>query len=270
MTPTPAIEASDVSLHAGKHCLLAGVSLRANAGERIAIVGANGAGKTTLLRCLLGLATPDSGSICLEGKPATSFKRQDLARMISYVPQQLGSDIPFTVREFVLMSRYTHASGIIPVDHEGHEIARETMRRIGIDHLADRTFATLSGGERQKASIAAALCQHTPVIVLDEPAAHLDPKQRETIQSLLSTIGRKSNTTVITVTHDLNWAAMDFDRMVGMKDGRIVLDAAPNKFMSTENLEQIFDATWDIQPHPQSGCPMIIPSHHRHTATSHD
>ncbi|MEJ6572888.1 MAG: ABC transporter ATP-binding protein [Akkermansiaceae bacterium] len=258
------IHVQNLSFRIGKRLLLDDVSLHADTGERIAIVGPNGAGKTTLLRCLLGFIYGESGVIKLNENPLTQLSRQEIARMIGYVPQQLDHDIPFTVLEFIMMSRYAHAQsgGLIPKDPDGDQIARQATERTGIQHLENQSMSTLSGGERQKVNIAAALAQQTPILVLDEPSSHLDPKQRESIQQLLGEIGRKSKTTILAVTHDLNWAAMDFDRIIGMSDGRVIADAPPVEFMTSEILHQIFNAHWTVQPHPESGLPMILPTHH--------
>jgi len=258
------IHVQNLSFRIGKRLLLDDVSLHADTGERIAIVGPNGAGKTTLLRCLLGFIYGESGVIKLNENPLTQLSRQEIARMIGYVPQQLDHDIPFTVLEFIMMSRYAHAQsgGLIPKDPDGDQIARQATERTGIQHLENQSMSTLSGGERQKVNIAAALAQQTPILVLDEPSSHLDPKQRESIQQLLGEIGRKSKTTILAVTHDLNWAAMDFDRIIGMSDGRVIADAPPVEFMTSDILHQIFNAHWTVQPHPESGLPMILPTHH--------
>jgi len=258
------IHLQNLSLGIGAKCLLDDVSISIEQGERVAIVGPNGAGKTTLLRCLLGFITKAEGSVSLQGKLLAELSRQEIARMIGYVPQQLADDIPFTVLEFIVMSRYAHAQngGLIPKDPDGDQIARQATERTGIQHLENQSMSTLSGGERQKVNIAAALAQQTPILVLDEPSSHLDPKQRESIQQLLGEIGRKSETTIVTVTHDLNWAAMDFDRIIGMSHGRVIADAPPAEFMTSKILHQIFDATWTVQTHPESGLPMILPTQH--------
>ena len=200
----------------------------------------------------------------IQGKLLAELNRQEIARMIGYVPQQLADDIPFTVLEFIVMSRYAHAQsgGLIPKDPQGDRIAKQSTERTGIQHLENQSMSTLSGGERQKVNIAAALAQQTPILVLDEPSSHLDPKQRESIQQLLGEIGRKSKTTILAVTHDLNWAAMDFDRIIGMSHGRVIADDTPSAFMTSENLHRIFDAHWTVQPHPESGHPIVLPAHH--------
>ncbi|MBK1832082.1 ABC transporter ATP-binding protein [Verrucomicrobiaceae bacterium R5-34] len=267
----PALDIHQLSLTIGAQRLLTEVSCSIRSGERVAIVGANGAGKTSLLRCLLGLINPDQGEVRIQGETTTSLTRAQIAQKIAYVPQGLGGDIPFSVQDFILMSRYSHAAigpGILPHDHDGRQIAKDMMQRAGVDHLAQRSLNTLSGGERQKVNIAAALTQQSPILLLDEPAAHLDPKQRESIQELLGDIGQGEKRTIVSVTHDLNWAAMDFDRIIGMKNGEVLHDATPNDFITTETLEEIFDSRWSVQPHPESGAPMVVPRHHRHP--SHD
>ena len=257
----PCLEVTQLSISMGSELLLDTVDLKIHEGERFAIIGANGAGKTTLLRCLLGLLQPDAGQINLYGKNIDTLTRGKIARNISYVPQVLNPEILFSVQDFIAMSRYSHSHGhhgLLATDDEGKEIAHTMMKRTGIQHLAHRSMSTLSGGERQKASIAAALTQQTPILILDEPAAHLDPKQQDSVQTLLDEIGRSNNHTIITVTHDLNWASSYFERLIGLKNGRVISDSSPQDAITTENLAKIFDAQWEILPHPHTGSPMVI------------
>lgn len=258
--PSSSITINKLSLSIGKSRLLDEVSMTVGKGERVAIVGSNGAGKTTLLKCLLGLMKPDGGDIKIEGKESTSYSRLDLARQLAYMPQLLEASVPFTVLDFVMMGRYAHEGGWSFRDDEGLKIAEDSLRHIGMEHFAHRTISTLSGGERQKICIAAALAQQAPILVLDEPSAHLDPRQREEIHHILCEIGQKQGVTILAVTHDLNWAAMDYDRMVGMSDGRVVFDGPPETFMTPENLRAVFGVDFALYPHPETGKPMVIPS----------
>jgi len=259
--PTPIIQASGLKLRIGSTQLLDDAGLAISAGERLAIVGPNGAGKTTLIRCLLGLTHPDSGSILLNGYPLAQLKPAELARQISYVPQQLAERISFTAMEFISMSRYAYGGGggFKQVDSEGLKATQQAIELTGIEHLSHQALSTMSGGERQKVSIAAALAQQAPTLILDEPSAHLDPKQRDIIHCLLVKIAREQNITLIVITHDLNWASSDFDRVIGMKDGQTLIDAQADKFMQQETLMEIFDADWLLHPHPESGRPMVLP-----------
>ena len=266
--PTPIIQASDLNLRIGSTQLLDDASLAISTGERVAIVGPNGAGKTTLIRCLLGLTQPDSGHIEINGRPLAELSHTELARQVSYVPQQLAERISFTAMEFISMSRYAYGggggrgarAGFKQADQEGIEATEQAIELTGIGHLRHQALSTMSGGERQKVSIAAALAQQTPTLILDEPSAHLDPKQRDIIHSLLAKITREQNISLIVITHDLNWASADFDRIIGMKAGQTMVDAQADAFMKKQTLMDIFDADWLLHPHPESGRPMVLPS----------
>jgi ABC-type cobalamin/Fe3+-siderophores transport system ATPase subunit len=265
---TPIIQASDLNLRIGSTQLLDDASLAISTGERLAIVGPNGAGKTTLIRCLLGLTQPDSGSIKINGRPLAELSHTELARQVSYVPQQLAERISFTAMEFISMSRYAYGggggrgarAGFKQADEEGVEATEQAIELTGIGHLRHQALSTMSGGERQKVSIAAALAQQTPTLILDEPSAHLDPKQRDIIHGLLAKITREQNISLIVITHDLNWASADFDRIIGMKAGQTMVDAQADAFMQKQTLMDIFDADWLLHPHPESGRPMVLPS----------
>ena len=267
--PTPIIQASDLNLRIGSTQLLDDASLAISTGERVAIVGPNGAGKTTLIRCLLGLTQPDSGRIEINSRPLAELSHTELARQVSYVPQQLAERISFTAMEFISMSRYAYGggrggggrgAGFKQADKEGMEATEQAIELTGIGHLRHQALSTMSGGERQKVSIAAALAQQTPTLILDEPSAHLDPKQRDIIHGLLAKINREQNISLIVITHDLNWASADFDRIIGMKAGQTMVDAQADAFMQKETLMDIFDANWLLHPHPESGRPMVLPS----------
>ena len=266
--PTPIIQASDLNLRIGSTQLLDDASLAISTGERVAIVGPNGAGKTTLIRCLLGLTQPDSGRIEINSRPLAELSHTELARQVSYVPQQLAERISFTAMEFISMSRYAYGggggrgarAGFKQADEEGMEATEQAIELTGIGHLRHQALSTMSGGERQKVSIAAALAQQTPTLILDEPSAHLDPKQRDIIHGLLAKITREQNISLIVITHDLNWASADFDRIIGMKAGQTMVDAQADAFMKKEALMEIFDADWLLHPHPESGRPMVLPS----------
>ncbi|MGB2351149.1 MAG: ABC transporter ATP-binding protein [Akkermansiaceae bacterium] len=255
----PFIRADRLSLRIGSHKLLDNASLEVAAGESVAIVGPNGAGKTTLARCLLGLTRPDTGSVTMDGKAIDQLKHGELARLMAYVPQQLPERISFTCAEFIGMSRYAYGDGYKNMDGHDSDPVQTAMEMTGITHLSEQTLSTMSGGERQRVSIAAALAQQTPVLILDEPSAHLDPKQRDVIHALLAKIATEKKITLIVITHDLNWASCDFDRIVGMRDGQTLVQDSAKAFMQEQTLQQIFDADWLLHPHPHSGHPMVLP-----------
>ena len=253
------IKASALSLSKGGNTLLNDAHLEVSSGERLAIIGPNGAGKTSLALCILGLTRPDSGSILLNGCPIGQISRSEIARLTSYVPQQLPERISFTAREYISLSRYAYGCGPKNQSEANSEIVDRAIDITGIAHLSEQALSTMSGGERQKVSIAAALAQESPVLILDEPSAHLDPRQRDMIHKLLTKISQENGITLIVITHDLNWASCDYDRIIGMRDGHTLIDEQAADFMQKETLQQVFDADWLLHPHPQSGKPLVLP-----------
>lgn len=252
------IDVENLSYKIKSKTLLDSVSLKINAGERIALIGANGAGKTSLARCLLGLLGDEKANIKIHGKPLNKYSRAELAKLISYVPQQLPDTIIFSVKEFIMMSRYTYELGTACSDPDGEKVALEVMERLNIQHLRNQSVSTLSGGERQKVSIAAALIQQTSIIILDEPSAHLDPKQTDDIYKTLKNIC--PTITLIIITHDMNWAATQFDRSLGMLDGKLIINVSAEKLLTTENMQLLFGTSWRTHSHPDTGKTIILPS----------
>ena len=198
-----------------------GVTLQVAAGRLIGIIGPNGSGKTTLLRLLGGLARPSSGRVLLDGRDLRSVSRRGLARRISVVPQETRLAFDFTVQEIVLMGRFPHLG---PFEMEGRddvEIAREALRSTGTLDLAGRPFATLSGGEKQRAIIAGALAQAADLMLLDEPTAALDPGYQLEIAALLRGLNAERGVTMAVATHDLNLAAGLCTSLVLLREGRV-------------------------------------------------
>jgi len=254
------ISIHDLTLSIGKSQLLNGVSMDVEKGSMTAIVGANGAGKTTLLKCLLGLLKPTSGSISVNSKEVNSYSRTALAHELAYVPQLLEASVPFTVLDFVMMGRYSYEGGFGYRDKEGEKIAQLALERVNMWHFSQRSLQTLSGGERQKVCIAAALAQQSKILILDEPSAHLDPRQRESVHGILTDIAKEDDLSILTVTHDLNWVAMDFDYIYGMKDGRVVTKGGAHEVINSESLYTLFGTEFTVIPHPETQSPLVIPT----------
>lgn len=212
--------------------LLSDVSFTLRQGEHKVIIGPNGAGKTTLLRAILGSQPMARGSIMLDGRELSSLRQAEVAKLISYVPQLLAAEIPYSVREFVAMGRYAY-------NGDPRDAAVESaLVAVGLASFADRVVATLSGGERQRVCIAAALAQQAPILILDEPLVHLDPSQRMEVQRTLRELSEK--VTVVVVTHDLDWAKMDFPSLVSLKAGSVDFDGATDHFYGGSGVSRLF------------------------------
>ncbi len=249
-----------LSARAGAKTLVDRVDLEVRRGEHVMIVGPNGAGKTTLLRCLARMWPEVTGEILLQGRPLTAYSRRELARRMALVQQTPAPVFGFTVEEVVRMGRYPHLRAISPFSAEDHRVVGEVMERMEIDPLAARKVQTLSGGERQKVFLAAALAQQPEILLLDEPTTFLDYRHQEEIARFLHQLHRERGTTLVEVTHDLNRAVLHADRIVGLAGGKVLFEGTPWEIMQPEKLRALFGMEFQMVRHPVSQLPMIVPS----------
>lgn len=233
------------------------VTLTVNRGEFLTLVGPNGSGKSTLLKLLDRIFLPDAGNILLEGKPVTSYARTELARRIAYVPQDRDTGFPFTVEEIVLMGRAPHAAGRYFENEGDREIAQRMMEKTDVAHLATHPIHQLSGGERQRAFLARALAQQPLVLLLDEPTAHLDIAHQVEMFRLIRSLNVHSGLTVISVSHDLNLAAMYSDRIAMLLCGRIAALGIPAEVLTVDRIREVFRADVIVDRHPAAESPRV-------------
>jgi iron complex transport system ATP-binding protein len=255
-----AIKVSSLSCSLGGADILRNVSANIATGETWSIVGANGAGKSTLLKCLMRIHNRWTGDIHIDDRPLASYSQRDLARRVAYVPQA-GNDqqFPYTVREFVRMGRYPY-SGPFGSSHEGDRDAIDNaMERAGITAFANRSMRTLSGGERQKVFIAAALAQGGDILLLDEPTAFLDYRHQAEVYQILHAINRDAGATIVTVTHDVNAAILMGGHALALRDGQVAFSGSIHNMADEKTLSQIFDATFRFIHDPQTGLDLVAP-----------
>lgn len=241
------------------------VSLRVGWGQLYGIVGPNGSGKSTLLRVLLGSLPPDGGRAAFGGRPPGDWPPRALARRVGVVPQREEVAFPLRVRDFVAMGRYPHLGPWRAEGEEDRAAVRAAMERCDVAGLADRPFATLSGGERQLARVARALAQEPDVLVLDEPAVSLDLRHEMEILGLLEGLVASEGVTVVLVTHHLNAAARSAHRLLLLEDGRSRAEGAPAEVLTREAVERAWK--WPVRvtrhpgPGPDVGAPQVVPLH---------
>jgi len=230
------------------------VSLQVFSGEFVGVIGPNGAGKTTLLNVVNGLGNLISGQIRVLGKPVTANDRHEIRKQVGYVAQVENIDprMPMSVREVVMIGRY----GLLGLFHrpEKHDwfVVDAALEMVGMSHLSKRPIGHLSGGEQQRAAIARCLAQEPKIFLLDEPTASLDWKARTDILELVKTIHDTRHLTTLFVTHELETLPHICDRVVLMKEGRIIGDGKPDRLISVENLSRLYDLPLDIiiERHP--------------------
>lgn len=244
------LEAQDLVVARGGAPILHGASVTVRAGEAVALVGPNAAGKSTLVRTLAGLLPVSSGVVRLDGKPLGEWGRSALARAIAVVTPEEGAAVLLTVEERVALGRYPHRGPFRPLTGVDRDAVAEALRQTGILHLARRPLSTLSSGERQLAALARSLAQQPRVLLLDEPAAHLDVGHQLQLFRILDEV-RARGVAVLAVVHDLQRAAAWAERMLLLEGGRLVAEGAPAAVLASEACARAFQVA--IRGHAADG-----------------
>mgnify|MGYP000126621338 CR=1 FL=1 len=253
------LKARDIHFYYGAKKILDGISFTAEKGELIGIVGPNGSGKTTLLKVLDGILKPKFGSVYLDGRKIQEMGIDEIARNIAVVPQDSSTDTEFTVFEMVMMGRIPHLGKFSIETIEDEVEVEKWMKLTETLHLADRKMSEISGGERQRVIIARALAQEPRVLLLDEPTANLDVCYQLQIMDLLKKLTREFKLIVICAIHDLNLASRYCDRLILLRDGRIVAMGKPIEVITTENLRKVFEVEVKINYDSETDSINIIP-----------
>lgn len=204
------------------------------------ILGPNGSGKTSFLRHILRLLPVEEGRISLENKEIANYKRNELAKKISLVPQNTNIDTNFTAYEIVMMGRAPYQKRFQSVGEKDRETVTQAMKMTNCYELRESIFSRLSGGEKQRVVTARAIAQQTPWLFLDEPVAHLDVRYQMELMRYLKKLNELRNTSIITVLHDINLAARYCKQIVLMKEGRILAAGETSKVLTIENLNHVF------------------------------
>lgn len=247
----------DVHFRYAESWVLQNCSLEVSEGEILGVIGPNGSGKTSLLKLMAGLLQPQEGLISLHGQDVSALSPQEMARRVALVPQESLMLFPFTVGELVLMGRFVHQKGWGWESADDLRIAGQAMQVMEVEHLADRTFQALSGGERHRTMIARALAQQSRILLLDEPTAFLDLKHQIEIYAILKGLNRDQAVTVVLVSHDLNLASQHCDRLLLLHEGKPFRTGPPGEVLTTEHLRMVYGCEVLIDSHPMTGTPRI-------------
>lgn len=218
--------------------ILTDVSLDIPKGGVVALIGPNGAGKSSLLSLVARLQPLQAGVIEIDGLPVNTTPGRDLARVIAILRQDTTVASRLRVRELVGFGRFPHGRGRLA--GKDHAIIDAALAQFDLTDLADRFIETLSGGQRQRALVAMAFAQGTDYLLLDEPLNNLDMYYSRALMRSLRTVAGEKGKTVVIVLHDINQASAHADRIVAMKNGRIVADGTPSDILTPDTLEAVF------------------------------
>jgi iron complex transport system ATP-binding protein len=247
----------DAILERGGRSVLRDVSLTLAAGECLALIGPNGTGKTTLLLAMLGLLPPAGGEVCLAGRPVCELPARLRGRCFSYVPQSVDRIPAFSVYDVVAAARFPHIPPLMPLSPGDRDAVEQALRQCGLQDLARRPITEVSGGERQKALLAAAIAQDAQAMFLDEPDTALDPAyQIELVRLLRQWLAR--GRALVLVSHDLQLTAELEARVVALAGGRVALDGPADEVLTPSRLEAIFGAGFEYA-HTGDGRRFVLP-----------
>jgi iron complex transport system ATP-binding protein len=245
-----------VGMRYGAVEVLAGVTARFPAGELVAIVGPNGAGKSTLIGIMAGLRHGFTGHCSYRGRDVHHWNRRAFARHVSFVPQSLKVDFPFSAEQVVTMGRTPYGGGLFETDEDRDAVER-AMRTTDTLAFRDRDFRSLSGGERQRVVIASALAQSPETLLLDEPTTYLDLKHQVETYRLLRDLAREGML-AIAITHDLNLGLTYADRALILSQGRLVADGSPHDILTEDRIHHVFGVTAHLRDGEDHGRPWIV------------
>lgn len=220
--------------------VLKGVDLWAREGEITILLGPNGSGKSTLFKCILGIWRAQEGRIRVDGRDVSALPFSERAKIFGYVPQDHDPPFPYRVLDFVLMGRAPYLGLFSSPGPRDYQKAEEALEALGIAPLRDKPYTRISGGERQLVLLARVLAQDTPYLLLDEPTSHLDFKNQVTVLSKARELSRHRGRCTLITLHDPNLASLFGDRILLMKDGRLIAQGNPEEVLTDEVIEEVY------------------------------
>lgn len=229
------------------------VSMNIKAGQFIGVIGPNGSGKSTILKIASRIMEPNDGLIRLDGQHLYELSPKKVAQEMAVVSQETSLTFDFSVEEIVWMGRHPHKKLFQSDSEKDREIVQESLERVGMKGYEERSFMSLSGGEKQRVLIARALAQQAKLIILDEPTNHLDIRHQLQLMDLVKTL----NVTVLAALHDLNLASVYCDYLYVIKNGQVVMYGTPEKVLTTDRIREVFGVETEIIIHPVTKKPHI-------------
>ncbi len=253
------LEINNLSVSYANQPVLEDFSIQVKPGEVLALVGPNGAGKTTLIKAVSGVVPIQSGEIRVDGEDLALLSAMQRARYLAVVPQARHLPPAFTVRQTVLMGRTPFLGWLGKANQDDHDRTNWALERTHTLTLADRRVDELSGGEQQRVLLARALAQDAPILLMDEPTAHLDLQHQSNLLNLTRELAAEQQLAVLMALHDLNLVALYAEKVGLLVQGRLVSLGTPEEVLTSQQLSAIYKIPLSVISHPEYGTPLVLP-----------
>jgi iron complex transport system ATP-binding protein len=238
--------ADQISWQVDELRILDNLSFEVKRNEFLGFIGPNGAGKSSLLRCLFGKNSISTGSLSFNQRAINQYSRRELAQQIAVLIQEPPTQFEMSVFDVVAMGLIPNRPLFSFSTQEDKQTITHALEKVELLNKAQNAFNTLSGGEKQRVMVARAIVQDPKVLILDEPTNHLDIQHQIDVLQL----AKEMNITVLLSIHDLNMAAAFCDRLILMKEGRIITSGEPDSVLTRDNLEYVFSIRAQVDSHP--------------------
>lgn len=260
------VEVRNLSFSYKKHEVLSNVSMRAETGELLAVLGPNGVGKSTLFQCILGLLPFEKGTVKINEEDLRSFSAPELAKRVAYIPQSHAPVFNFPVFDIVLMGTSSQISAVNMPGKKQLELAEQAIERLGITHLRERGYQQISGGERQLTLIARALAQNATTLIMDEPTSNLDYGNQIRILSQIKKLTREGYTVMYT-THNPDQSFLFADQVLALQNGRVVKHGSPQDVITAQLISDLYNVDVNVESLCGDKARVCLPSSVVYSAT---
>ncbi len=252
------IKLQNLCFNYGEQNVLSDLSFKIKKGSFCAVMGANGAGKSTLFKCILGLNKNYTGNVFIDEQNINKLTNKALAKKIAYIPQNSYTAFNYSVIDMVLMGTASNLNQFGAPLKKDIENAKECMKKIGIEHLCDRNYTKLSGGERQLVLIARALAQNAKIIIMDEPISNLDYANQIKIMLQVKKLA-SDGYTILQAIHSPDQVLLYFDEMIAIKNGKIIAQGKPSTTITETLIEQLYGIKVTLQNVENSAHKVCVP-----------
>jgi ferric hydroxamate transport system ATP-binding protein len=255
----PKFSLQGISFTVAGRTILQPLDMDLAAGKTIGLIGHNGSGKSTLVRLLARQIRPATGQILFDGRRLETWSNREFARHLAYLPQQTPVPAGTSVRELVKFGRYPWHGPLGAFGRRDEEKVGDALELTQMTALADRFVETLSGGEQQRAWIAALVAQDTTCLLLDEPISALDIAHQIAVLDLVQTLTKARGLSIVMVLHDINMASRYCDEIIALRDGSLIARGLPREVMTPDHLKRIYGVDFNIHQPSDDGRPSALP-----------